>query len=265
MGMDIFAGIDPDASLVFATAAWQYTHHVLPGMRTHRGPILTVANWSGQWPGLVGLLNLNGSLVKAGVPFNTLWSEDFTDEYFRTRLQEWIKKASCHPRSLARARPGYESASRIGERSTGEELAAKLLKHKAILGIFDEGCMGMYNAIIDDELLNPLGVFKERLSQSALVARMRPSSATTEAKAVRQWLDAKGMRFNTGKDDKTELTDQQIHEQCKMYIAALQIADEFGCDAIGIQYQQGLKDMVPASDLVEGLLNNSERPPVARR
>ena len=47
-----------------------------------------------------------------------------------------------------------------------------------------------------------------------------------------------------------------------MYIAAVQIADEFGCDAIGIQYQQGLKDMVPASDLVEGLLNNADRPPV---
>src|ERR1700755_360598 len=94
MGMDIFARIDPDASLVFATAAWQYTHHVLPGMRTHRGPILTIANWSGQWPGLVGLLNLNGSLVKAGVPFHTLWSEAFTDEYFRTRLREWIQQGS---------------------------------------------------------------------------------------------------------------------------------------------------------------------------
>ena len=47
-----------------------------------------------------------------------------------------------------------------------------------------------------------------------------------------------------------------------MYIAALRIADEFGCAAIGIQYQQGLKDLVPASDLVEGLLNNVERPPV---
>ena len=33
--------------------------------------------------------------------------------------------------------------------------------------------MGMYNAIIDDELLNPMGVYKERLSQSALVAAMR--------------------------------------------------------------------------------------------
>ena len=92
MGMDVFAGIDPDANLVFATAAWQYSHHVLPGMRSHRGPILTVANWSGQWPGLVGLLNLNGSLVKAGVPFSTLWSQNFTDEYFLTRLHEWIQR-----------------------------------------------------------------------------------------------------------------------------------------------------------------------------
>jgi hypothetical protein len=40
------------------------------------------------------------------------------------------------------------------------------------------------------------------------------------------------------------------------------LADEFGCDTIGIQYQQGLKDLVPASDLAEGLLNNVERPPV---
>ena len=44
------------------------------------------------------------------------------------------------------------------------------------MGIFDEGCMGMYNGIIEDELLNPLGVYKERLSQSALVAKMRTVS-----------------------------------------------------------------------------------------
>ncbi len=47
-----------------------------------------------------------------------------------------------------------------------------------------------------------------------------------------------------------------------MYVAALGIAHDFGCDTIGIQYQQGLKDLLPASDLVEGLLNNSDRPPV---
>jgi hypothetical protein len=70
------------------------------------------------------------------------------------------------------------------------------------------------------------------------------------------------MKFVTGSNPETDLTDDQILEQCRMYIAAVRIAAEFGCDAIGIQYQQGLKDMAPASDLVEGLLNNVERPPV---
>jgi len=50
-----------------------------------------------------------------------------------------------------------------------------------------------------------------------------------------------------------------------MYIAALRMADDFGCDTIGIQYQQGLKDLAPASDLAEGLLNNVDRPPVTAR
>jgi hypothetical protein len=50
-----------------------------------------------------------------------------------------------------------------------------------------------------------------------------------------------------------------------MYVAALRIADDFGCHTIGIQYQQGLKDLLPASDLVEGTLNNADRPPVTSR
>jgi hypothetical protein len=41
-----------------------------------------------------------------------------------------------------------------------------------------------------------------------------------------------------------------------MYVAAARMAEAFSCDAIGIQYQQGLKDLLPASDLVEGMLNN---------
>jgi hypothetical protein len=73
------------------------------------------------------------------------------------------------------------------------------------------------------------------------------------------------MRFETGVNESTDLTDAQILDQCRMYIAALRIADEFGCDAIGIQYQQGLKDLVPASDLAEGLFNNVERPPAYSR
>ncbi len=262
MGMDVFANINPNANLVFATAAWQYTHHVLPGMRNHAGPILTVANWSGQWPGLVGLLNLNGSLVKTGTPFSTLWSETFDDPWFSNKLSEWIQTGKVkhdlsHVRDLnADLLPKDLSAKGIA-------LAEKLLQKKAILGIFDEGCMGMYNAIVDDEILNPLGFFKERLSQSALVAKMRQTS-DRDASAALDWLKHRGVKFTLGVDEKTDLTQSQLLAQCKMYIAALRMADEFGCDAIGIQYQQGLKDMIPASDLAEGLLNNRERPPVMR-
>ncbi|HBY92547.1 MAG TPA: fucose isomerase, partial [Chloroflexi bacterium] len=91
MGMDVFTTIHPEARLIVAEAVWQYSHHVLAGLRSHRGPILTVANWSGQWPGLVGLLNLNACLTKAGVPYSTLWSEDFTDDFFLNGLRQWLR------------------------------------------------------------------------------------------------------------------------------------------------------------------------------
>ncbi len=258
MGMDVFLDIPSDAKLVFATAAWQYSHHVLPGLRSHRGPILTVANWSGQWPGLVGLLNLNGSLVKAAVRFSSLWSVDFKDDFLRNGLSEWLGTGSVtHDLSHVRAFEPDGLSSEI--RSAANGIAETILRRKVILGVFDEGCMGMYNAIIDDELLNPAGIFKERLSQSALVAKMR-SVGEDEAKGVLQWLLDRGVTFDFGSDPAAELTREQVLDQCRMYIAAMRMAADFGCDAIGIQYQQGLKDSVPASDLVEGLLNDADRP-----
>ncbi len=260
MGMDVFLDIPPDAKLVFATAAWQYSHHVLPGLRSHKGPILTVANWSGQWPGLVGLLNLNGSLVKAGVQFSSVWSVDFTDDFFQRSMAEWLWSGRV-THDASHVRDFDPNAIAAADLSLGAQLAADLQRRKAILGIFDEGCMGMYNAIVDDELLNPAGIYKERLSQSALVAKMRTVSQA-EAESVYQWLVSRGVTFRFGRDGATELTLPQVIDQCRMYIAATRMAAEFGCDAIGIQYQQGLKDMAPASDLVEGLLNNAERPPV---
>ena len=102
------------------------------------------------------------------------------------------------------------------------------------------------------------------MSQSALYFETTRIS-DAEAQAVRAWMDERGMQFHTGPNPEQDLTDEQILWQCKMYIAAVRLADDFGCDLIGIQYQQGLKDLLPASDLVEGTLNNAERPPVTAR
>jgi hypothetical protein len=259
-GIAIFRKIDPNTPLIVAEAVWQYSHHVLSGLMKHKAPICTVANWSGQWPGLVGMLNLNGSLTKAGVKYSTLWAEKFDEPRFREQLNSWLTAGSVK-HDLSHVTPASKVKILDDARQIGEKIAAQLKTDRAIMGVFDEGCMGMFNAIIPDALLNPTGVFKERLSQSALYyAATQVSDA--EAKEVYKWYLDHGMKFQLGKDETNDLTEAQILLQCKTYIAAMRIADEFGCDTIGIQYQQGLKDLLPASDLVEGTLNDSVRPPV---
>lgn len=259
-GIEVFRGLDPEAPLIVAECVWQYSQHILPGLLTHQGPILTLANWSGKWPGLVGMLNLNGSLTKMDIGYSTIWSENFSDSYFKKGLRQWLDEGEIiHDQSHVKY---FELLSLpVKEIRIGRIEARKFQIRKAIMGVFDEGCMGMHNAIIPDELLNRTGVFKERLSQSALYAAMG-EVADEEAEAVFNWLKKKGVRFELGANEDKDLTESQLMLQCKMYIAALRIADDFGCATIGIQYQQGLKDLAPASDLAEGMLNNVDRPPV---
>ncbi len=262
-GMEVLRRIPRDAPIIVAEAVWQYSHHILSGLMFHTGPILTIANWSGEWPGLVGLLNLNACLAKAGVPFSTLWSRNFNDEWFLTKLRQWLGGVPIE-HDASHVHPLSEFCLPAEAQKIAASVASALLDRWAILGVFDEGCMGMYNAIIPDELLHAMGIFKERLSQSALYYAMT-QVRDDEAAEVRLWLERKGVQFRIGDNPVEDLTNDQVLQQCKMYIAALRIADDFGCDAIGIQYQQGLKDLVPASDLVEGLLNNVDRPPVRSR
>ena len=212
-GMAVFATIDPTTPIIVAEAVWQYSHHILHGLISHEAPILTVANWSGTWPGLVGMLNLNGSLTKAGVEYGSLWSGDFTDAFFLKHLEGWlktgtVKHVAAHVRPLAKATVPPKA------RAVAKTIAADLRRKKSIMGIFDEGCMGMYNAIIPDELLFPCGVYKERLSQSALYYGATQVS-DAEARAVFDLAPAKGMKFHLGTDEATELTEAQVLWQCK--------------------------------------------------
>lgn len=260
MGMEVFRHLDAEMPLIVAESVWQYSHHVLAGLTTHRGPVLTLANWSGQWPGLVGMLNLNGSLTKANVPYATLWSESFNDTFFLDHLEEWLSTGTI-VHDERHVKP-FESVP-ISEKERQEAItfARAFRQRKAIMGVFDEGCMGMFNAIIPDNLLHQTGVFKERLSQSTLYAEMQ-TVTEDEAQIVLDWLTERGVKFHWGGSADDAFDVRQTLEQCKMYVAAMRLADEFGCDTIGIQYQQGLKDLTPASDLAEGLMNNTERPPV---
>ena len=132
------------------------------------------------------------------------------------------------------------------------------------MGIFDEGCMGMYNAIIPDELLNPTGVFKERLSQSALYYETTQVS-DDEARAVRKWMEDKRHEVRH-RPERRNRPDRRPDPH------AVQDVHRRRADRRRLRLRtrsassiSGLKDLLPASDLVEGTLNNADRPPVKSR
>ncbi len=260
-GMRIFRDIPRTAPLLVVEAVWQYSHHVLHGLFTHQGPILTVANWSGEWPGLVGMLNLNGSLTKAGVRYETLWSKDFKDSFFLTGLQRWLNAEPIAARRKPRTSANEVPIARRGRSARARHRGNTCSATKPFSECSTKAAWGCTTPSSRMNCCIPPACSKNASANRRSLPKCsaRPDS---EAQAVRDWLDKSGMKFVTGPNPETDLVDQQILDQCKMYIAALRIADDFGCDAIGIQYQQGLKDLTPASDLAEGLLNNVERPPV---
>ena len=51
-GIEVFKTLPADAPPKFVEAVWHTEHYVLAGLRTHRGPILVVANWAGYLPRL---------------------------------------------------------------------------------------------------------------------------------------------------------------------------------------------------------------------
>ncbi|MCC6699061.1 MAG: fucose isomerase [Candidatus Hydrogenedentes bacterium] len=261
VGTEIFSKIDPNAPVVVVLSCWAYSHHVSGALQTHKGPILLLGNFDGTWPGLVALLNLAGTLDRLGVKHARLWSETFAkDDAFMKNLKTWVgggevKHDMSHVTDAAKLKLSASAAS------FGERLAKDIKTERRIMGQFDPGCMGMLNAVIDPGKLGAAGMPIEYLNQSDLLAEM-DLVTEVEAQNTLNWLVKKGAWFDWGHDTFSQLVHGQVMSQMKMYIAAGRIYERYGLSAIGIPYQLGLMRCVPASDLVEGMLNNSDRPDI---
>jgi hypothetical protein len=261
-GSDVFAGLDPDAPVIVLLTAWQYSHHLAPSLALHRGPILLLANFDGTWPGLVGMLCMAGSLTALGRSYSRLWSENFDDKLFLDGLKSWLATGRIdhdlsHLTTIAPDHPLLRSpAGKIGA-----EVGAWSLKHKEILGLFDTLCMGMINGVFPQKALVDIGMPLESLSQSDLLVEMAkvPDALREECVA---WYEARGMKFRFGSDPATELTREQVKEQCAMMIALARYVERFGLSCVGVQYQQGLARACAASDFAEGAIGSTERFPI---
>ena len=261
-GTGVMAAIPPDLPLIVLSTTWQYSHHIAAGLAAHRGPILLLANFSGTWPGLVGMLNLAGTLTSLDVGYSRLWSEDLTDRLFLDGLAAWLRDGTIdHDLShLVPVSADHEVlASNDGR--IGVDIARRSLWSKEIVGAFDLVCMGMLNGAFPVKSMIDIGMPIEGLSQSDLLVEM-DQVPMEERAACLAWYEARGMRFDFGTDDATDLTREQVLSQCAMLIALARYVDRFGLTAVGVQYQQGLARSCPASDFAEGALGSTERFPI---
>ncbi|MGD9200539.1 MAG: signal transduction protein [Chitinispirillia bacterium] len=261
-GSEAMAGIDPEAPLIVLLTAWQYSHHLAPSLVLHKGPILILANFDGTWPGLVGALCMAGSLTSLGKKYSRLWSENFDDDFFLSKLSEWLKTGSIkHDLSHLKPVSGTSSLFDSNAGTLGRYLGNYVLQKKEIIGLFDMFCMGMINAVFPQEALVKIGMPVESLSQSALFYEMSLVPKDLREKCLQFYID-RGMQFHFGNNPETELTRDQVLEQCAMMIAMARFYRRFGLSCVGVQYQQGLKDLCPASDFAEGAIGSVERFPI---
>ena len=261
-GSDLFATIDPQAPVIVLLTAWQYSHHLAPSLAKHQGPVLLLANFDGTWPGLVGMLCMAGTLNSLGKTYSRLWSSDFDDEFFFKGLESWLKNGQIkHDTSYLHPVDASHPVMKSEAAAIGRQVGEFVLRHKEIMGLFDSFCMGMINGVFPQKALVDIGMPMESLSQSALLVEMAkvPQSLREECLA---WYEAKGMKFQFGSDPATELTRDQVLEQCAMMIAMARFTQRFGLTSVGVQYQQGLAHSCAASDFAEGAIGSTARFPI---
>ena len=260
-GTEAFAQIDPKTPVIVVLSCWAYSHHVSGPLQTHDGPKMLLANFDGTWPGLVALLNHSGTLDRLNVKHSRLWTDGFSkDAYYTEKLAQWCKTGVAK-HSNAHVTDVDKLKLPAKARKFGKELAADIRRERRIMGQLDPGCMGMLNAVMDPAKLGAVGMPVEYLNQSDLIAEMKLVS-DEEAQKMLNWLVKKGANFHWGTDQFKELVHGQVMEQMKTYVAAARYVARYGLSAIGIPYQYGLVRSIAATDLVEGMLNNTDRPPV---
>lgn len=261
-GSDVLAGVDPEAPLIVLLTVWQYSHHLAPSLVHHKGPILLLANFDGTWPGLVGTLCMAGTLTSLGGRYSRLWSENFDDDFFFSGLETWLNCGHIdHDTSYLTEITHDHSMTRTPAAELGKQVGAYIMLNKEIIGLFDSFCMGMMNGVFPLESMVNIGMPIESLSQSALVYEMSLISQDLREECV-NWYESRGMNFHFGLHPETELTREQVTEQCAMMIAMARMTERFGLTSVGVQYQQGLKDVCAASDFAEGAIGSTERFPI---
>lgn len=249
-----------DDPMVGVCVHWFYGPHTCDGVVGKDNPLLLASNFSGQWPGLVGLLNTGACLESVDRPFSRAWtsSPDYTkDDAFMARLEEWCQtgKVAYGAEEVAFSAPVAPDAAARARR-----VAQGFRDRRALILMLGDTSMGMINGYFGPRLLNKHAFTEHKVDQAWIIDRGKRIEDKRIDSAL-AFVKDKGMTFHWKEGpDAQDFDEKATREQLRDYLVVLDMLREFRADCIGWQYQLGLIPLRPPSDLAEGLLNSACRP-----
>jgi L-fucose isomerase-like protein len=248
-----------DDPLLGVFVHWVYGPHTTDGVTGKDNPLLLASNFSGQWPGLVGLLNTGACLETVGREHSRIWTDspDFSaDPRFMERLDEWCQTGKVHYQEQSIFRHAAISSAAVG---LARKVADEVRRRRPLLLMLGDTSMGMINGYFGPRLLHPVGFAEHKIDQAWIIDRGRRIEQKRIDDAF-SFVEDRGVTFHWGEAGATDFGEQATREQLRDYLAVLDMVHEFKADCLGWQYQLGLIPLRPPSDFAEGLFNSSCRP-----
>ena len=238
---------------------WFYGPHTTEGVVGKDTPLLLASNFSGQWPGLVGLLNTGACLESLGRRFSRVWTDatDWTaDERFMARLEEWCSKGTI---AYGEEEVAYGTAVSAPAKALAAKVANQLRERRALILMLGDTSMGMINGYFGPRLLNRHGFTEHKVDQAWVIDRGR-GIAAARIDAALKFVKSAGVTFHYKEGGAEDFTEEATREQLRDYLVVLDLLGEYKADCMGWQYQLGLLPLRPPSDFAEGLFNSACRP-----
>ncbi len=255
-----------DDPMIGVCVHWFYAPHTCDGVVGKDNPLLLASNFSGKWPGLVGLLNTGASLEMLNRPFSRLWTESSdwtTDKQFMERLDAWCSsgRIAYGNDEVSYHAPVTEAASALAK-----TVAKQIEKRRILVLMLGDTSMGMINGYFGPRLLNLHGFTEHKVDQAWILDRGKRITQKRIDDAF-GFVKDKGVTFHWKEEapggsvsNNHDFDESATKEQLRDYLAVLDMITEFKADCLGWQYQLGLIPLRPPSDFAEGLFNSKCRP-----
>ena len=248
-----------DGPLIGLYTHWVYGPHTVDGVIGSDNPLLMVSNFSGQWPGLVGLLNTGACLAAEGRKTSRIWTdaEDWiADNAFMEQLETWCDTGSVtYDDGSIHAAPQASPAAV----ATARAVYDRMQRQRPIALMLGDTSMGMTNGYFGPRLLHKLGFTEHKVDQVWIIDYGERVDARRIDDAL-AFVNDKGIAFHYHEKGADDFDADATREQLRDYLAVLDLVSEFKADCVGWQYQLGLIKRRPPSDFSEGLLNSTCRP-----